>query len=259
MNTFKFLCATMLVAAAAGLSGCGSKNSGEALVSAAELADSIARADANGSVVAAAPDLEASFTVSDPEIALSAVGQDLFDVFAAQQLKKVPAKDINAVCEALRESKGQLEVIINSPDGESITFSLTPHRIGALQRAKNSDLNFSAARTQAIAVAERMVPAPEAHAGALRVETGVSKSFLEYNIVWAKASSFDKYPQGVLTQNYFNALKKQYQDMGGLAEPVIDMLSSMGIDGVRIVYSAENSDKELKQAFPWREIRKPIE
>lgn len=236
-----------------------SKSSGDALAHAGNLADSIASADAGGSVVVAAPDLDASFTIDDAELSLSSVGQDLFNVFAAQQLKKLSAKDITTVCDALRDSKGELHVILNSSDGESATFAFTPQQVIKLQRAKNSELNLGAARLQAVAVAEKMVPNPSAHSGAVRVDVSVAKSFLEYNIVWPKASAYDKYPQGVLTANYFNALKKQYQNMGGLAEPVIDMLTSMGIDGVRIVYSAVDSDKQLKQAFPWREIRLPIE
>lgn len=254
----KTICLTAITALALGIASCGNHKSADNLLAAGVLADSIANAEANGSVVVNTPNLQASFTITDPEIPVNQIGQELFDVFAAQQLKKISPKDISAVCEALRSSDGELAVIINSVDGESIAFNLTPHRIIALQRAKNSELNFSAARTQVVAIAERMTPNPEAHAGAVKVEASVAKSFLEYNVIWAKSAEFDKKSQGVLTQNYFNALKLQYQALGGLAEPVIDMLSSMGIDGVRIVYSAENSDKQLKQAFPWREIREPI-
>lgn len=241
------------------LAACAGGNSSDTLAAAARLADSIAAADANGTVAAAAPDLQASFTIDDPQIAISSVGQELFDVFASQQLKKIPTPDIAAVCTALRESKGSFITILNSPAGESVTFSLTPQQIIKLQRAKNSELNLGAARNQVVAVAEHMIPAPDAHSGALRVDVAVSKSFLEYNIVWPKASAFARDSQGVLTQRYFNPLKEQYQAMGPLAEPVISMLQTLGIDGVRIVYTAPDSDRRLQQAFPWREIRLPIE
>lgn len=240
------------------LTSCGGSNS-ESLADAANLADSIAKADAGGSVVTNSPDLEASFTIKDTLIPVESIGNELFDVFASQELKKLPPKDISFVCDALKESKGNLVIVLNSTDGQSVSFNLSPQQIIRLQRAKHSELNLGAARNQVTTMAERMIPAPEAHSDAVRVKTSVSKSFLEYNIVWAKASSFAKYPQGILTKNYFNALKRQYQAMGNLAEPIITMLEALGIDGVRIVYSAEDSDKELKQAFPWREIRKPIE
>lgn len=258
MKTLKSI--FIIAAAMLAFASCNNGNSADSLMRAATLADSLARAEADGSVSVSAPDLQASFTVDDSQIALSSVGQELFDVFASQQLKKIPASDISAVCDALRTAKGSFVTILNSANGEeSVSFTLTPQQIVKLQRAKNSELNLGEARNQVVAVAERMVPAPEAHAGALRVETSIAKSFIEYNIVWPKASAYSKFPQGVLTQNYFNPLKEQYKAMGRLAEPVISMLQSMGIDGVRIVYSAEDSDRQLKQAFPWREIRLPIE
>lgn len=238
---------------------CTTKKSDTALAEAAALTDSIARAEADGNAQACPPDIQLSFNVADTNIYLGAVGEDLFDVFAAQQLKRISPRDISAVCNALRESGGQLNVVINSPSGESVDFNLTPQKIIKLQRAKNSEFNLAGARSQVVAVAEKMIPAPEAHAGAVRVDVSVSKSFLEYNIVWAKSSSYDRYTQGLLTKNYFNPLKRMYQELGTLAEPAVELLKSLGIDGVRIVYSAENSDKQLRQAFPWREISEPIE
>lgn len=257
MKSFK----TLIAASAFALLvvSCGGNNSAETLAKAAHLTDSIAAAEADGKAVAADSDLMVSFTMPDAGIPLTAIGQDLFDVFAAQELKIVAPANVAAVCDALREVKGNLVVALNSPGGESAEFTLTPQDIIKLQRAKPSQLNLGAARNQLIDVAQQMVPNPDAHTGAVRVDVTVSKSFLEYNIIWPKASAYDKYPQGLLTKNYFNPLKKQYQQLGRLAEPVIAMLSAMGIDGVRVVYSAEDSDKQLKQAFPWREIRLPIE
>ena len=257
MNTLKS--AILGIIASVALISCGGANSKENLSNAAALADSIARADAGGSVVVASPGLQMSFEIADPEIPVSDIGRELFEVFAARQLKTISAADITTVCNALRADKAELDVVLNSPSGESAVFNFTPQRIITLQRAKNSELNIPAARTQLIVVAEKMVPNPGAHAGAVRVETSVVKGFLEYNIIFPDASTFERAAQGLLTKNYFNPLKQQYADMGGLAEPVVEMLTSMGIDGVRIVYSAENSDKNLKQAFPWREIKQPVE
>lgn len=256
MKLLKTFIATSIVALS--LASCGEKT-GFSLSEAGAIADSIADADADGKVVVNAADLQASFTIDDTDINLTAIGQELFDLFAAQQLKKLSATDINNVCDALRDSKGVFITVLNSPNGESVSFSLTPQQIINLQRAKNSELNLGAARGQVIAVAEGMVPAPESHVGAARVETSVTKSFLEYNIVWPKVSSYSKLTQGNLTGGYLKPLRQQYKAMGRLAEPIIAMLEAMGIDGVRIVYSAEDSDKVLKQAFPWREIRLPVE
>ena len=117
-------------------------------------------------------------------------------------------------------------------------------------------LNASAAREQVVKLAETMVPAPAAHKDAVRVEAAVVKSFLEYNIIFADAKAYAGNDQSLLTVRYFEPLKAQYRAMGDMAPSVVEMLQGMGIDGVRIQYSAENSDKTIKQAFPWREISK---
>lgn len=241
------------------MGSCGGASKGDMLERAAAKADSIAKAEGGGSAVLDSPDICVDFTVNDTLIPLQMITQDLFDVFASQQLKKIPQKDVSAVTDALRENNGELKVTLNSPKGESVTFEFAPRRVTTLQKARNSELNVSGARTAVIDIARQMIPAPEAHKGASDIVTSVTKSFLEYDIIWPKASDFARYPQGILTKNYFTPLKMQYQAMGSLAEPVIEMLESMGIDGIRIVYSAADSDKQLKQAFPWREIRLPIE
>ena len=63
-------------------------------------------------------------------------------------------------------------------------------------------------------------------------------------------------PQGVLTGRYMQPLRDEYGRLGSLEYPVVEMLKTLGIDGVRMVYVATGTDEEVKQAFPWREIFK---
>lgn len=230
-----------------------------ALERAAAIADSIAHTDADGSVISAPPGLQASFAIPDAGFPLTLIGRDIFDVLASQQLKKLPAEQITYICDALRDTESDLTVTLTDDADESVSFTLTPRQILQLRRAKSTDLNIPAARTQLIAIASAMVPAPDAASGSLRTDAAIVKSFLQYEIIWPKPSDFDRLPQGALTARYFNPLKQWYQSMGRLAEPVIEMLTSLGIDGIRILYTAEGSDRQLRQAFPWREIRQPIQ
>ena len=78
------------------------------------------------------------------------------------------------------------------------------------------------------------------------------RGFIEYNIVWPSQKDLANKEQSVLTLLYFNDLKKSLMDLGELEQPVIDLLTNLGIDGVRVQYSAEDGDKVIKQAFPWR-------
>lgn len=254
-----FRAGAMAVAVAAlGMSvgGCGNGAAkAESLQAAASLADSVAgegwevKADGNN--------LVATCTLTDSLLNPEAIGDALFDIYAAQQLKTYSAADINAVANALHENEGKLDITLVSPAlGSSRAIELTAKRLVTLQKSKNSQLNASAAREQVVKLAETMVPAPAAHKDAVRVEAAVVKSFLEYNIIFADAKAYAGNDQSLLTVRYFEPLKAQYRAMGDMAPSVVEMLQGMGIDGVRIQYSAENSDKTIKQAFPWREISK---
>lgn len=248
--------AVAAIAVGAGIAGCDkSASRAEALEAAALLADSVAGEGWN--VAVDAEDLACTYTLADSLIDPVAIGDALFDVYAAQQLKNYLAADINALCNALTENKGGFEItIVNPAKGTERQVEITPRRLVTLQKSKNSQLNASAAREQAVALAKTMVPAPGAHKDAVRVEASVVKSFLEYNIVFADAKAYAGNDQSLLTVRYFEPLKAEYRALGDLGEPVVQMLQGMGIDGVRILYSAENSDKTIKQAFPWREICK---
>ncbi len=248
--------AAIIAAAGAGISGCDkSAQRAEALQSAAELADSLA--GEGWAIAVEAEGIAATYTLTDSLIDPAKIGDALFDVYAAQQLKSYPAAHINTVCDALRDNGGMLEIKIVSPaKNTEREIGLTARRIITLQKSKNSQLNASAAREQTVKMAETMIPAPGAHKAAVRTEASVVKSFLEYNIIFADDKEYAGKDQSLLTVRYFEPLKAQYRALGDLGPALLQMLEGMGIDGVRIVYSAENSDKTIKQAFPWREITK---
>jgi len=253
--------ATTLVVVFASMASCSGGDKTQALARAAALADSIVSGNGNANVEVneAGTGLDATFRIADSLLNLQPIGQELFEIYAAQQLKYASADDINAVCQALRETEGDVTVELVASGQEARAFTLTPRRIISLQKARLSQLDPAKAKEQVVKVAEGMCPNPKAHAGALRTDVSVVKSFLEYNIVWPSEKDIAGKEQGNLTYLYCNAIKEQFIQMGDLKQPIIDLLTSLGIDGVRIVYSAEGSDKTVKQAFPWREIQKPTE
>ena len=52
------------------------------------------------------------------------------------------------------------------------------------------------------------------------------------------------------------ALRADFKSLGEQGPEFVDFLGKVGIDGVRMVYTAEGSDVSIRQAFPWREIMK---
>ena len=119
-----------------------------------------------------------------------------------------------------------------------------------------SELNPSAVREQVVKLAELMVPGGKANDGCARVETSVDKGFLEYNIVWPEAKAFEGNDQGLLTARYMKALRDDFAALGEDGDAYVEFMKKLGIDGVRIAYTAEDSDASIRQAFPWREIMK---
>lgn len=247
--------------ALASIASCSGGDKAEALQHAAAVADSIvsANGDANVEVNAAGTGIDATFRISDSLINVQSIGQELFDIYASQELKTVSPDDINLISHALRETKGDITVELLVQGQEPKTFTLTPRRFVDLQKARLTQLDPAIAKEQIVKVAEGMCPNPKAHAGAVRVDVAIVKSFLEYNVVWPSEKDLAGKDQAGLTFNYFNPLKQELLDLGTMNQPVVDLLTSLSIDGVRMVYSAEGTDKVVKQAFPWRELQKPIE
>lgn len=240
------------------LAGCGGGGA-DRLANAAHVADSVVSIDSNANVEvnAEGTGLDATFRFDNPLISVDAIGQQLFDAYASQLLKTYPAKDVTEVCRAIQESKGEMRVeIINTGLQQHKAFTLTGRRVLDLQRANLSALDPGAVREQVVKVAELMVPGGKANDGCVRVETSVSKGFLEYNIVWPDSKTFEGSSQGLLTGRYMEALRNDFKSLGELGRPLVDFLAKIGIDGVRIAYTAENSEESIRQAFPWREITK---
>lgn len=246
---------------ASSVASCSGGDKGQALQAAAAVADSIVSADGNANVEVneAGTGLDATFRMTDSLINVDAIGKELFDAYAAQQLKTVAPDDINTISHALTATKGDIKVQILGTDQKSKEFTLSPREFVNLQKARLSQLDPGQAKEQVVKVAEGMCPNPKAHEKASKVEVAVVKSFLEYNIVFPSQKDFADLNQGMLTFHYLNALKTELKNLGEMEQPVVDLLLSLGIDGVRIQYSAEDSEKVLKQAFPWREMQKPLE
>lgn len=206
--------------------------------------------------VYAEPNVNVNIVLRDSMIKVDLLGEQLMDYFAAAQLKSYDADTFNDITKQLRTQDASLVVNITDTFGGSKTFIFSPEKLRRLRAAKPSSLDVPKVKEQVIAMANGAVPAPAAHAGA-QVSASISKGFLTYTVSWPQKSALAGLEQGSLTGRYMDALRRQYSRLGELEYPVVETLKSLGIDGVRIVYTTVDGDgKELKQAFPWREIFK---
>lgn len=255
----------IILLAAAGLAlamaACSGSKAADQLQQAAATADGLISKDYDHNVEVNAENngLDVAIRLTDSLVKVEDIGSELFDALASLNLKACNADSLTALTQTLHKAKADVKVELIGTDRASEEFTLSPTKIIKLQGAKLTQLNPSALKTQITELAEAFCPNPAAHAGAKEVEVSISKSFLEYNVVWSEAKAYGEREQGWLTLNYFNPLKMLYMQVNDGCPGLIQMMTELGIDGVRMVYSAPDSDRELRQAFPWRELEKPIE
>lgn len=192
----------------------------------------------------------------DSMIKVDLLGDQLMDYFASDWLKAQDPQRVSELVKRLKKYDTGVTLTVRDTYGVSRNYLFTGDKITKLLKAKPSSLDVTKVREQVVALAGAAVPAPYAHPGT-QVSASVKLGFLTYTITWPSKQDLKGLKQGNLTGRYMDALRRQYGRLGDLEYPVVEMLKSLGMDGVRIVYTAADDDAmELKQAFPWREIFK---
>lgn len=259
---FRYVCVAvvaMSMVAVAGSCGPSAAERAARMESAAATVDSLVHTTEAPFVVSKAvyaePNIDVSFVLADSVIKVDLLGDELMDYYLAEQLKTSDGAALREVCSALKSSEASVVLSLTDAYGGSKTFIYTADKLQNLAKAKRSQLNVPKVKEQVVAVAGGAVPAPSAHMGT-QVSTSIDKGFLTYTVTWPSKSAVSGMPQGVLTGRYMQPLRDEYGRLGSLEYPVVEMLKTLGIDGVRMVYVATGTDDEVKQAFPWREIFK---
>ena len=259
MNLRSILSAAALVALLAGCGPSEAEKTARLEATAAQI-DSLITTDRapfeKCGAVYAAPNVDVDIALSDSLIKVDLLGDALMDYFVADQLKAMDADRVYAVINSLRKLDTPVVATVRDTYGATKTYIFSTDKISRLVKAKGSSLDVPAVREQVAAMAGGAVPSPEAHRGA-QVSAAISKGFLTYTMTFPSKAALSGLEQGHLTGRYLDALRRQYARLGDLEYPVVEMLKGLGIDGVRIVYTAaDDDDREIKQAFPWREIFK---
>lgn len=197
-------------------------------------------------------DVLLSVAVKDSVVNASLVGAELMDYFVAQQLKSMSKDVVNSVTKAIEGTQGAVKLTLTDMYGTSAEFSFTGESVRHLYKAKGSELNAPRVKEQVCALFEPALPNAAARIGADHVELGVDKGFLTYTVVFPSDKAFRDSGQGLLTRLYMKPFQDQYAALGCLEAPVVDLLKSLKIDGVCVIYKALNGDKEIRQSFPWR-------
>ena len=208
---------------------------------------SISADDANINVAA---------TFGDSLLHADLLGEELMNYFVAGQIKQIKADVVNQVNRALDSSVGSLKLSLTDTWGNSFAIAYSAEDLRHLYKAKGSQLNVPMVKEQLVILLSNSLPTTKANKDSKGITLSIDKGFLNYDILFDKYQKFEKDRQGYITTLYFDLIKAQYASLGKLQTPIIDTMKELGIDGIRVTFVANDSDKELKQAFPWREIAK---
>lgn len=242
-----------------GLSSCGRSDAErrQAVEALAARVDSMVRTDqaplAGSGAVADSASVVVTFAVSDSLVRADLLGEELFDYYAAEELRTLDGETLQGIVKGLKENDATMVVRVADVYGAERTFLLSADKLSRLAKGKRSQMSTPTVKDQVTAMLGASVPAPWAHPNT-QVSCAIKNGFLTYTVTWTSKKYYADYGQGILTARYLEPLRTQYSGLGTIEYPVVDMLKSLGIDGVRMVYVTEGGDNELKQAFPWREI-----
>ena len=206
------------------------------------------------STLVADNDIVVKMTVSDSMIDVSRLGDELMDYYMAMKLKQGPSELINKVVKAVEGSEGSVKLDLTDIYGNSTSYSFSGETIRHLIKAKGSALNEPRVKEQVARLLEKALPNAAAYADADNVALTFNRGFLSYEVTFPNDRGFAKSTQGLITKQYMQPVKAQYAALGSMQADVIELLKNLRVDGVSVTYKALNSDKELKQAFPWRVI-----
>lgn len=185
---------------------------------------------------------------------VEAVDPTLFNFFAAYQIKEIDITPLNLFVNALKQTGDTVEVVLRNGD-QAKSFYLAPAKILLLHGAKNTDLDISGVKQGLKAAAESFFPLYPPDSAAQK-SVSIDKGFLQFELTFSSAKSFERYDQSIFTAKYLPMLKSEFQKLNSGRLMLYTPLKSIGVEGVRMVYKAEDSQKTIKQAFPWRELIK---
>ena len=169
--------------------------------------------------------------------------------FALTQSQQLPANNGKQLLAKVKEAQGAVLLTVTDLYGQTFTAEMTPEHVTGLFTAKNTQLSVPAVKEglETLLGSQLQIPARFKLAG--EVSGSFEGNFFEYTVP-VKAVDVANLTQGNIVFYHQQLLKNQWKDLATFAS----LIKELGIDGIRVVYADVDSDKKVKQAFPWRSI-----
>lgn len=254
-------CAATL-AALVTMASCGGNKDADVLKHQAQRVDAELAAEA-----AASPQLfaeadaeygDSAFCVNvvfaDSALHVADYSQELVEYFISDEIKSRAGKDLDELVNTLAKTKEPLRLTLTDVYGTTRSYDMPAVTLRTLFKTQRSQLRLPEVRTQVLAIFADRAFRFAVGAGVQKADFALKSSFATYTVVYDNAKAYSNLNVANLKARYLKILKPMYKAYGPLADAVVEMNRSLGIDGYRFVLTTPSGDSELKCTLPWREI-----
>lgn len=216
---------------------------------AAEVSTAVQQTFSTVAIEAEYPNVKLNVALDDSLFHAELLTEPVANFFLAKYIQLLPANNSKALLRQVKEAQGTVQLAVTDLYGQTFTAELTPDHVLGLYTAKNTQLSVPAVKEGLEAMLGSQLEIPARFKLAGEVSASFEGGFLVYEVP-VKAIDVANLTQGNIVFYHQQLLKNQWKNLAYFAS----LLKGLGIDGIRIVYADVDSDKKVKQAFPWRSI-----
>lgn len=266
MNIIRHAVAPAILAAAMAFTACGDKVT-PVLIEQGERLDNELKTLASENP-ALFGELSASYTdnslvvdvaIKDSLLTVQYITEPLFNFFTACQIKNHLDKNLEITVNALSEKEAPLVVNLTDVYGEAKTYELKPATLRYMVKSMLSQLATSEVRenlyTLLDASKEDFRPVNEGFVEG--VTSSFNKSgFYTYTVEFKKGHSavYSQLTTANLKARALKVLEAQFDRLGTMRQPVLEMLKALGIDGFHLVYTTDGKNT-IKTTIPLSNLK----
>lgn len=216
---------------------------------AAEVSAAVQQTFSTVAIEAEYPNVKVNVVLDDRLFHAELITEPVANFFLAKYIQLLPDNNGKALLRQVKEAEGNVQLTVTDRYGQTFTAEMTPDHVIGLFTAKNTQLSVPAVKEGLEALLGSQLQIPDRFKLAGELSASFEGGFLVYEVP-VKAVDVANLTQGNIVFYHQQLLKNQWKDLAYFAT----LLKELGIDGIRVVYADVDSDKKVKQAFPWRSI-----
>lgn len=216
---------------------------------AAKANEAVAQTFSTVAIEAAYPDIAVKVSLTDSLFHAELITEPVANLFLAKYLQLLPAGDCKPLISKVKAAQGVVKLTFTDLYGQSFSADLAAEHVLSLFTAKFSQLNTTAVKEDIASMIGLQIEVPERFKLAGDLTTSFESGFITV-VLPVKPIDVANLSQGNVVFYHQPLINNQWKNLEGFAS----ILKDLGIDGIRVTYADVESDKQVKQAFPWRSI-----